>query len=1083
MQKNSIVAKGLILLLIFSLFSGFKISNVAGLGDWVIDGDKIFIDDQYVYLSCQPHTIQQDTDVVFELISKQWGGEIDVAFGINSTLMYPKNPMIWNGATWVTLNKEIQTVNYDYLGFNKWYLLKNVNINQDVLYRLKLSIDIVFGTSGKYFFGVKRSSDTINQGYYIDPWWNSSWSNYQALTIDSDYIDVGLGGFPVLVVVPTSVGSQCQANGEDIRFLGMDNTTEFDYEIESWNGAGNSFVWVNITETIPSGSNYAFLCYYNNSGATDNQNPTVVWDADYIAVYHDSSWSDSTSNYYNLTVSGTPTSATGQIGDCMNFDGSGDGDYVYNNSFYDVSTGANTYTIECWMDVDASGVADRYAGVMIAPEAATGNGMLLYPLNMPDNFQSVINDDVGESVMTSTTTGQLNQWYYLANKFNSVSGSLRINTTEESTYSGQSHDFTDLTETVLELGRNVINAPDDWLDGQLDEIRISSIERNNSWLNASFHNQNQSTHLGNFLTWGAVMTYAVSITNYSPTTGTENISNINTTLSVTVNHTLGKNMDVNWYSNSSGNWILFASNTTSGNETCNQIVTNFSANGTIYYWNVSVEEDTNITSSGIYWLRTWYVPLNPTNINTTYTSPSLNITWTTGIYADATVVVRNNASLPTSPTDGYEAYNGTLEYYNDSNVQNQTYFMLYSYNSTRNIYSSGASVDWGGLDIAVFNESDNSAISSWDLFVTNQSGSQTYEATGLTNRHVVGYDRLPLGTDIDVRVTATGYKTRSYYVDLSIGVYRVLNVYLPSENNSNLYVLIVNDEYDLPVEDARIEIKQYINETIGYTNVSILYTDATGIVNVYLVPAPIHKYKIIISKSGYVAEESDYAPDPDYYGIYYPKYFKIRAEEPEIITKTFGDICSFTGEWITTNNTLRIYFYDSEAGTTDVTFWIYESYNDTLILKETHTYGSVNTAIFYNTTALNTSRMHEIRLEMNHTTLGHVAYQTIWVMPLVPESEKISGDWIEQLFEGGFGEFEFGYVNFFLIFVPCILLIVLGGVLHHPGLGVIIAGGYVTLFNWRVLVSNAEVLVILITLFFMIGFIVLASKKGRGIIK
>lgn len=1090
-KTNSIVAKGMILLLIFSMFSGFsgfRISNAAGINDWIIDGDKVYIDDENVYLSAEPHTIIESTWVEFTLISKQYTGDIDVVWGFNHSVVRPKQPQRWNGTAYNNWSKEFITRNVEFGGCNKWYILTELPVVEDVEYKVRAWMHVVFNTTGKYWFAVKPSSETLQQAianghlYYLDPWWDNSWTHYRTLTIESDYIGSTLNNFPCLVIIPTEVGSIADG-GDSIRFLATDHATEWDYEIELWDGASDSFVWVEIPEIL-SGTDTEFYMYYNNTAASDNQNPTGVWDSNFISVYHGGDWTDATSNYYNLTTGGSPSIVVSQqIGSGMDFTGSATGDYVFNGTYYDVASGGDSYTIECWINVDASDAANRYAAVFIAPEVATANQLSIYPLTMPGNYQAVINDDVGDSTMTSTTTGQLNQYYYLASTFTSASGSLRVNASSEDTYVGQTHDFTDLTETNITLGLNIFNA--DWLNGQLDEIRVSKSVRTADWLNACFHNQNRSTHLGDFLDMGIETNFSVSIYAYTPSSGSENISTdyINTSLSATVNHTLGKNMIVNFYSNSEGSWVLFASNTTSGNETCYATNANFTGNGTIYYWNFSVEEDTNITDSNTYWFRTWYVPENPTNISSIYATPNLNITWTTGKYADSTVVVRNNASLPTSPTDGYEAYNGTLEYYNDSDVQNQTYFMLYSYNSTRNIYSSGASVDWGGIDIAVFNESDNSAIASWDLFVTNQSGSETYSATGLTNRHVVGYDLLPLGTDIDVRISADGYETRSYYVDLSVGVYYILNAYLPSENNSNFYVLIVTDEYDLPVENAKIEIKQYINESIGYTDVSTLYTDASGSVSVYLIPDVIQKYKVIISKTGYITEETNYIPDPNFYGIYYPKYFKISAEEPEIVTKTFGDICTFTGEWISTNNTLRVYFYDDESSTTDITIWIYESYNDTLTWKEVHTYGSESTVTFYNSSTLNTSRMHKLYLEMNHTTLGHVTNQVRWVSPLQPDSGKIRGDWINQILTDGFGAFSFDYVNFFLIFLPCILIIVLGGAMHHPGLGVVIVGGYTALFNWRVLVDNAAVLSILITLFFLIGFIVIISKKGRGLIK
>ena len=206
----------LIILLLLQTLSVFIPTSIAT--EYIIDGDKVYIDDEYVYLSAEPHTIIEDTDVAFELISKQFSGDIDVAFGINCTNMSVKNPRLWNGTSWNPLNKEIQVVNQVHQGYDRWYLLKNVNINEDILYRLKLNVDIIFNTTGKYFFGVKRSIDPISAGYYIDPWWNSSWSIYRTLTIPSALIDNDLVNFPMLVMINSSIGALCDS-GDSIRFV------------------------------------------------------------------------------------------------------------------------------------------------------------------------------------------------------------------------------------------------------------------------------------------------------------------------------------------------------------------------------------------------------------------------------------------------------------------------------------------------------------------------------------------------------------------------------------------------------------------------------------------------------------------------------------------------------------------------------------------------------------------------------------------------------------------------------------------------------------------------------------------------
>lgn len=971
--------KQLLLIIILLLQTLSFIPITVGDDDWIIDGDKVYIDDEYVYLSAQPHTIIESTWVEFTLISKQYTGDIDVVWGFDHDIVRPKTPQRWNGTAYNTWNKEFITRNVEFGGCNKWYILTDLPVVEDVEYKVRAWMHVVFNTTGKYWFAVKPSGETLQQAiasghlYYLDPWWDSNWNHYRTLTIESDYIGSTLNSFPCLVVVPTAVGSTADG-GNSIRFLATDHVTTYDYEIESWDGASNSFVWVEIPE-ISSATDTQFIMYYNNTAATDNQNPTGVWDANFISVYHGADWTDSTSNYYNLSTTGTPTltANTQMIGSCMNFTGNSDRDYAYNDTYYDISTGGDSYTIECWMIAAGTDASHRYAGVFLATELANANGIRQYEMGLPatPGFQAVMNDDVGESAMSSTTTGQLNQSYYIATTYTPASGSLRVNDSSEDTYAGQSHDFTDLTETNITLGFNCLNDPDDWLMGELDEVRISKTIRTADWLNACFHNQNRSTHLGDFLDMGVETNFSVSIYAYTPASGTENVSTdyINTSLSATVNHTLGKNMVIKWYSNSSGTWELFNINTTSGNATEYTTNSNFTGNGTIYYWNLSVEEDTNITGSNIYWFRTWYVPLNPTGIDTDYATPNLNISWTTGTYADTTVLIRNNDSIPASVTDGVVYYNGTLEYFVDDDVDDQCYFRLYSYNSTRNIYSTGVNAEFGGLEVNVYNESDPTvALVDWDLFVTNESGSETYENNSNNNPHVVNYSSLPIGTNIVVQVNATGYKTRYYYIDLSANLYFTLQAFLPPTTDTEQYKINVlgplGEFTSPPIENAKLEIKRYLNGT--FQDVSIIYTDANGQCFVDLIPNEI--YKILISKDGYVTEDVDMIPREIVYAGDWEYTYRLTPTSitpPTTEFDLFWSDVTFTGTMYL-DNTIIITYIDSNSSTIDTQIYLYELYNGSSTLNDSNT-KTGNSNYQYTVSNINSSRLYQAVLYFNNT--------------------------------------------------------------------------------------------------------------------
>jgi len=69
---------------------------IAQTPDWVISDDKVFIDDENVYLSATPHTLSGSGWVEFELLSKKYEGEIDAVWGFSFIEgVIPSKPQIW----------------------------------------------------------------------------------------------------------------------------------------------------------------------------------------------------------------------------------------------------------------------------------------------------------------------------------------------------------------------------------------------------------------------------------------------------------------------------------------------------------------------------------------------------------------------------------------------------------------------------------------------------------------------------------------------------------------------------------------------------------------------------------------------------------------------------------------------------------------------------------------------------------------------------------------------------------------------------------------------------------------------------
>ncbi|UCE96691.1 MAG: DUF2341 domain-containing protein, partial [Candidatus Bathyarchaeota archaeon] len=116
-------------------------------------------------------------------------------------------------------------------------------------------------------------------------WWNTSWQYRKAITIDSTMVDEDLVNFPVLIdTIDPDLVSHAQGGGDDIVFTD-EAGTQLSHEIESYDGyTGHLVAWVNTD--LSSTTDTVLYMYYGNAGASNQEDVTGVWDANYVMVHH-----------------------------------------------------------------------------------------------------------------------------------------------------------------------------------------------------------------------------------------------------------------------------------------------------------------------------------------------------------------------------------------------------------------------------------------------------------------------------------------------------------------------------------------------------------------------------------------------------------------------------------------------------------------------------------------------------------------------------------------------------------------------------------------------------------------------------
>lgn len=431
---------------------------------------------------------------------------------------------------------------------------------------------------------------------------------------------------------------------------------------------------------------------------------------------------------------------------------------------------------------------------------------------------------------------------------------------------------------------------------------------------------------------------------------------------------------------------------------------------------------------------------------------SINMTWNPGNNSDTTVVVRNNNTWPTNPTDGWVVQNNTDVWYNESGVNDTRYYCLFGYNDTTLSYSPRTLVYWGAVQLwNCYNESNPPQAINYSIEITNEDASDSYVALNIGNNHVIDLLDIPYGDNTIFTVTNTSYRTRTYYYDLEVCHFYNYSFYLPpihvpgggggsGENVTHQYRVRVVDDYTYPVAGAKVTVKRYINTTGEYTTVGIIITNGYGEADIELIPGA--HYKVWIEKEGYLQELPipDWFPDPIFYGANYPRVFQIKIDYDATVWTHFWDVASYNGTKYD-NNTMRIMFEDFNGGLVNAQFYTYELFNNTAVLNATNT--TVISPVTFWLTGINISRSHRIVCHMNHTALvtGY-EFVSIIVPPLrTPIYNKNN---INNIINLIMGPAPLGnWVDWLFVFLPAICLLVLFAYKKHNEIGIALSCLYI----------------------------------------
>jgi hypothetical protein len=301
-----------------------------------------------------------------------------------------------------------------------------------------------------------------------------------------------LTNFPVLVVLSEglsgfSYSQFLTTNGWDLRFQG-DVGQDLAYEMEKWDPTGNSYAWVQVPALK---SNAVIWALWGQAETTNRAACTtngITWANGYRGVWHLSDGitlgaRDATTNSNHAAVSGA-TATGGVVDGAGAFSGSGQFLSFPSNAGFEF--GAGDFAVEAWVKLGTMPSSDSWPGNWSGWAEVFGNGTPGqtngYQFRIGQTSLAFGVNDAAAAISAAHGLST-NTWYLLGVTRSGSRMSLFRNgavlaTATNSTAIPSSAGSTNYFGTRTAQGA--------FLNGAMDEVRVSGISRSTNWVWAEY---------------------------------------------------------------------------------------------------------------------------------------------------------------------------------------------------------------------------------------------------------------------------------------------------------------------------------------------------------------------------------------------------------------------------------------------------------------------------------------------------------------------------------------------------------------------------------------------------------------------
>lgn len=345
-----------------------------------------------------------------------------------------------------------------------------------------------------------------------------------------------LTNLPVLVVLNTGIpnfsyGQFQSTNGYDLQFVDASGTNVLPYEVEKWNPAGSSYVWVSVP-ALAASSDYIWAQWGNSATAGQmplSQTNGAVWDTNYLVVMH---MNDplalgavggrvvDSSRYFNHGTQYTNGWTNGVMAGGQSFDG--DTAFIQVGDYVDHAN----VSLEAWIKTGDNTTEEE--GILFKYQYNSSGYKMMRKYGTQGVAAGVAGNGTGGDASTANDISD-DTWHFVSQSYNGAVNFMQLDGVEVNRSTSFTFDIGGNGDPLL-IGTWGTDAYKHW-HGGIDEVRISRIGRGSNWLWATYMTMASNS---TFSSYGTVsVTTSPTVTNAAATAVATNTATLNGSLTST----------------------------------------------------------------------------------------------------------------------------------------------------------------------------------------------------------------------------------------------------------------------------------------------------------------------------------------------------------------------------------------------------------------------------------------------------------------------------------------------------------------------------------------------------------------------